>query len=228
MLSAVSASDIGWLLISNINLRLSWNPLDCLSISFHYDSGRNEILRDENAMSSADDNREQGAAAQFLRQFASACEGSGGQRAELINSFRDYLRAVAVREIGNEGNGKLSVSDLVQEAIIDACDGIEQCRATGEEEFKAWLRKILVNDISNRYRYLRRKKRDIGKEISSDVDLTPPQDWNSPILEALRKEEQRELAKAIEKLSSEHQLVIRRWGNVRFDVTDYCCNSLDN
>ncbi len=147
--------------------------------------------------------------AAFATLFAKAKSGSKEQQAELLNSFRDYLRALATKAIGPETNGKMSVSDLVQSAIIDACNGFAQCRAERRDEFKAWLRQILMNDIRNRYRYLRRQKRDIGKEVGISSAGVTTSEHNSPVAEAQRKEDELHLLAAISQLPADYGEVIR-------------------
>ena len=122
--------------------------------------------------------------------------GSKEQQAELLEPFRDHLRQFAIHAIASDaGRAQLSVSDLVQSAIIKACSSFENCRATGEEEFKAWLEQILVSDILDRYRFLRQQPDDAA---SSSADE-----------ESQRIEDERKLLDAIEKLTPEHQQVIR-------------------
>lgn len=146
----------------------------------------------------------------FARKLSDAKTGSKEQQAELLETFRDYLRQLAAQTVGVEnGQAQLSVSDLVQSAIIDACDGFEKCRAAGKEEFKAWLRQILMNDILSRYRFLRRQKRDVAKEAAINGDLALASEADSPVAEAQRKEDEKLLVAAIEKLAPDHQTVIR-------------------
>lgn len=146
----------------------------------------------------------------FAQKLADARDGSKEQQAELLETFRDYLRQLATQTVGAEnGQAQLSVSDLVQSAIIDACNGFQKCRAAGKEEFKAWLRQILMNDILSRYRFLRRQKRDVAKEAIVDGELVVASDADSPVAEAQRKEDERMLVEAIEKLAPDHQTVIR-------------------
>ena len=145
----------------------------------------------------------------FLGRLAAVRRGTAEQQAEFINSFRDYLRSVAINAIGDGANGKLSVSDLVQTTLIDACKGFELCRANGEDEFKAWLRKILSNDIGNRFRHFRRQKRDVGKEVDIDAAYAAVEDVGSPDFEAQRREDHEKLSQAIRRLTPEHQAAIR-------------------
>ena len=145
----------------------------------------------------------------FEMQLASAKGGSKEQQAELLDSFREYLKHLAEKTIASEPNGQLSASDLVQSAIIDACNGFEACRAASKDEFKAWLRRILMNDILNRYRFLRRQKRDVSRECDAEVaQLTTPKE-DSPDFKAQQKEDEQRLLSAISTLSLDYQQVIR-------------------
>jgi len=145
----------------------------------------------------------------FLKQITIAREGNAQQRAELLESFRNYLRVIAINKIGPETNGKLSVSDIVQETIIGAFDGLEGCRASSEAEFKAWLRQILVNELSNRYHYLRRQKRDIKNEVPVEANHGVAPEIDNPVVQILQSERRQNLASAIESLNADQQLVIR-------------------
>ena len=167
------------------------------------------VLADGNTLSFSKDIGNRRESSGFLRKFAAAREGSKEQQAELLNSFRSYLRAVAVNTIGEKAGGKLSVSDLVQNALIDGCNDFDQCRASGEDEFKAWLRQILLNDIANSYRYFRRQKRDVAKEVSVEACALLAPHYDSPVSAALRKEAELKLTKSISELNSDYQLVIR-------------------
>ena len=133
----------------------------------------------------------------FTAKLSAAINGSKEQQAKLLEPFREHLRQFAIHAIASDaGRAQLSVSDLVQSAIIKACSSFENCRATGEEEFKAWLEQILVSDILERYRFLRRQEPDVASSSSPDE-------------ESRRTEEERKLFDAIEKLTPEHQQVIR-------------------
>ena len=166
------------------------------------------LLADGIAVDSLTNDLEVVTSSGFLQRFMKARRGTKEQQAELLNSFRGYLRVIAINTIGLKTGANLSVSDLVQSAIIDGCADFDGCRAACEEEFKAWLRQILLNDIVARYRYLRRKKRDTSKEVpfESGHAVISPADW--PVAVAQRKEEQEQLIDAIEQLSTEHRLVI--------------------
>ena len=146
----------------------------------------------------------------FAKKLNDARNGSSEQQADLLDSFRDYLRQLAAKTISSDNaNGQLSASDLVQSAIIDACKGFARCRAANEEEFKSWLRQIMMNDILDRYRFLRCQKRDVGLEQTLESNrLLAPED-KSPVAEAQRKEDELRLLSAISTLREDYQTIIR-------------------
>jgi RNA polymerase sigma-70 factor (ECF subfamily) len=125
-----------------------------------------------------------------------------------LESFRDYLRAIATATIGKKRGGQLSASDVVQSAIIDAHGAFENCRAKTYAEFKAWLRQILMNDIVNRHRKLRSKKRDVTKERPIGSKLELADDFDSPSRHAIRGEDEERLVAALAKLPAEQRLVV--------------------
>ena len=146
---------------------------------------------------------------EFLRRMTHAKEGDEQQKAELLNEFRQYLREVASQMIGGEMRAKLGSSDFVQETLISAQEAIANCRAKDEVEFKAWLRKILLNDILNTYRDLRRKKRDIRRELRVDSRVILQHDEDSPSKLVSRKEQSQRLAEIIAELPEETQAIFQ-------------------
>jgi RNA polymerase sigma-70 factor (ECF subfamily) len=67
---------------------------------------------------------------------------------------------------------KLSVSDIVQQTMVQAIGAIETFRGQTEAEFRGWLRQILARMLTHLDRDLHRDKRDIRRECSMDQQLT--------------------------------------------------------
>ena len=145
----------------------------------------------------------------FQIQLDRARNGSEDDRAALLESFRNYLRKIAHDTISPKPQAQLSVSDLVQSAIIGANEGFDQCRAVSRQQFKAWLKRILINDIINKIRDLERYKRDIRKETPFTDSLDVSDGNETPSRKAMRDEEEERLLGAISKLPQELQDVIR-------------------
>jgi RNA polymerase sigma-70 factor (ECF subfamily) len=144
----------------------------------------------------------------FSEKLTKARNGSSDEQAAMLETFRDYLRKIASKTISDNAQAQLSVSDLVQSAIIDAHKSFASCRATNSVEFKAWIRQILLNDILNRNRNLRRQKRDIRKEKQLSGRYLV-EDIDSPSEQVIRQEDEQRLESAVMKLNPEFRQVIR-------------------
>lgn len=133
---------------------------------------------------------EQNGSVDFAAALSAARDGSDTQQAELLDTFRGYLHQYATQIVSAySGQSQLSASDLVQDAIVDATDGFDRCRAVENEEFKAWLREILMKSVLSKHQLL-------APELDSPVTGN-------------HQEEEQFLIAAIEKLAPDHQQVIR-------------------
>lgn len=119
------------------------------------------------------------------------------------------MRDVARRGVKARKVFQLSVSDIVQNAILAANRDARMCKAESLGELKAWLRQIVLHDISNAVRDLLRQKRDVRKEEQIQNGLPPVAKQLSPATEAIRNEDQRLLENAISQLPADNQQVIR-------------------
>ena len=130
-------------------------------------------------------------------------------QALILDGFRPFLTQLASQLIGRKYLNRLEVSDLVQCAVIGAFNDFPSCRAANEVEFKAWLRRLLINDTMNQVRFLKQTKRDIGRELP-DSDLAKIADSQLPPDAIVAKEEDvNRLVSVMEKLSEKDQRVIR-------------------
>jgi RNA polymerase sigma-70 factor (ECF subfamily) len=66
---------------------------------------------------------------------------------------------------------KIGASDMVQQAMLQAVQGLEGFRGTTEGELLAWLRQILAHHLCHLDRDLHRDKRDIRREQSMEQKL---------------------------------------------------------
>ena len=145
----------------------------------------------------------------FETLFRQAISGDDQDRAILLELFRNYLRQIAAGSMTPDVGGKLSVSDLVQSAIIEANRDFKTCQATNQAEFKAWIRKILMNDMLNRYRDLRRQKRDIRREqlMGSKLEIVD-EVTGGPVNEVIRQEDEKRLMSALAQLPPDRRELI--------------------
>jgi RNA polymerase sigma-70 factor (ECF subfamily) len=87
----------------------------------------------------------------------------------IIEGIRDYLLLVANRMVKDELRPKEAPSDLVQQACLDGQRDFAQFNGQTHEEWRAWMRQILLSRISHaERRYLRTAKRDPRREVPLD------------------------------------------------------------
>ena len=143
----------------------------------------------------------------------------GGSRAALgriLELCRQYLLLVANRELEPELWAKGGASDLVQETFLEAQKDFASFQGTTRAEVLAWLRRILLNNVSNfRRRYVGSEKRQIARELSldrpgmsSDGRFAPALDTPSPSGRAAANEESRALDQVLERLPADYREVI--------------------
>src|SRR6516165_11883047 len=106
-------------------------------------------------------------AAQWL---AAARAGSREALGAGLETCRRYLLLVADREIHPDLRAKGGASDLVQDTFLEAQRDFDQFHGASADELRAWLRRLLLNNVANFTRqYRERAKRDVGREISLEA-----------------------------------------------------------
>lgn len=61
---------------------------------------------------------------------------------------------------------RISAEDLVQQTLLEAHQHLDKFQGKSRGEMIKWLDRMLSNNISDTYRSLRRKKRDVSRECS--------------------------------------------------------------
>jgi RNA polymerase sigma-70 factor (ECF subfamily) len=153
---------------------------------------------------------------------AKLLEARGGSNAalgQLLEAFRQYLLLVANQELPDGLHAKVGASDLVQETFMDAQRAFGQFQGGSEEEFRGWLRRILLNNAANvRRHYLDADKRDVRREVTLDdtasvaPQITPPAATDPPSAEARAQEDADQLRRALDQLPETARQVVR-WRN---------------
>jgi RNA polymerase sigma-70 factor (ECF subfamily) len=109
---------------------------------------------------------------------------------------------------------RLGNSDLVQESLLRAHQGLEQFRGQSEGELVAWLRAILERVAIDQGRAARAGKRDVAQEQSLQAALDESSarlerfladSGPSPASEAAHRELQLRLAAAIDQLPADQR-----------------------
>ena len=146
-----------------------------------------------------------------------AREGQQEALNELLDAHRNYLRILADSCLHREMQGKADASDVVQETLLKVHENFRHFRGTTELEWMAWLRKILVNHLTDFQKGFRRDRRSVTREqpLESLVDRSSamlrnigPAAGPSPSQEAQRREAAALVADAIAELEPEDRDVV--------------------
>jgi RNA polymerase sigma-70 factor (ECF subfamily) len=132
-------------------------------------------------------------------------------RAASLERYRPYLLLLARVRLRHDPrlNGKLDASGVVNQTLLEACQGGEHFRGTTEAEEAAWLRQILARNLANAVRYLFQEKRDVRREqalgaaieeSSRRLEGLLPAKQSSPSERAIRHEQGVRLAAALAEL----------------------------
>jgi RNA polymerase sigma-70 factor (ECF subfamily) len=93
--------------------------------------------------------------------------GSAEALGLLLEQYRQYLLLVAQRELDPALRAKGGASDLVQETFLEAQRDFPQFAGSTEDELRAWLRRLLLNNLGTFTRsYRGTAKRAIGREVN--------------------------------------------------------------
>lgn len=136
---------------------------------------------------------------------------------QLLETSRNYLARLARVQIDRRLRGKVTPSDIVQETFVEAFRSLERFSGTSEQEWLAWLRRILAHRLAHAARhFLLARGRDVRLEQQWDQALdqssqriaamASPQ--SSPSKHAMRLEEARLLAEVLSQLPAHYQEVI--------------------
>jgi RNA polymerase sigma-70 factor (ECF subfamily) len=105
------------------------------------------------------------------RLLAEARTGSREALGQALEVCRRYLLLIADRELDADLRAKGGASDLVQETFLEAMRDFPQFGGTSEPELRAWLRRLLLNNLAHfMRRYRMTHKRAVGKEVGLDGD----------------------------------------------------------
>ncbi len=89
----------------------------------------------------------------------------------IVGRYEPYLRMLARTQVRKAYQAKVGASDMVQQAMLQAVQGLDGFRGSTEAEFRGWLRQILARHLCHLDRDMHREKRDIRREQSMEQKL---------------------------------------------------------
>lgn len=91
--------------------------------------------------------------------------GDQAALAELFDRHRDRLRRMVQLRLDHRLAGRVSVSDVLQEAYIDALKRVEHYFAKPDQPFFGWLRLVVGQRLADVHREHLAGKRNAGREV---------------------------------------------------------------
>jgi RNA polymerase sigma-70 factor (ECF subfamily) len=88
-----------------------------------------------------------------------------------LEEYRDYLQLLAQMQLDRVLQGKIDLSGIVQQTLLEAYQAMPKCEVQDSDQLAAWLRRILANNLADEIRKLKTGKRDVRRERSLDVAL---------------------------------------------------------
>lgn len=137
--------------------------------------------------------------------------GDQAALAELFALHREKLRRMVLFRLDQRLAGRVSASDVLQEAYIDAVRRVEHYFEKPDQSFFGWLRLIVGQRLADLHREHLARKRDAGREVSMHASPGHGADSaciaaaiagsiSSPSHAARRNESQRLLESALEQM----------------------------
>jgi RNA polymerase sigma-70 factor (ECF subfamily) len=123
--------------------------------------------------------------------------------------FREYLLVLARQQVGRALDGKLDLSGVVQQTLLDAHRAGEPMGDWDDPRRLAWLRRALARNLTDELRKIRAGKRDVGREhrleaaleeSASRLEVWLAAEHSSPSQRADRNEQLLRLAEALGRL----------------------------
>jgi RNA polymerase sigma-70 factor (ECF subfamily) len=126
------------------------------------------------------------------------------------------LHSIAYHDLPPSLHGKCDAADLVQETLLEAHRSFERCESRDEDEFRCWLRAILVHTLTDWIRrYHRTYKRSVARERSlsasdeiSQMAFEAADPSPTPATFAIDCEQSAGLSEALDRLPAAEQAVI--------------------
>lgn len=136
-----------------------------------------------------------------------------GSAADELERYREYLHLLARLHVDVRLRGKIDLSGVVQQTLLEAHQARQRGGPAGEVPPTVWLRRILANNLTDEVRKLRAAARDVEREQSLDASSARIAQWlqaeqSSPSQRAERAEELSRLAAALAQLPEDQRIAV--------------------
>jgi RNA polymerase sigma-70 factor (ECF subfamily) len=134
-----------------------------------------------------------------------------------LEKYREYLCLLARTRLQPRLRSKLDASDVVQQTLLKAYQGLGQFRGRSDAELAAWLRQILANTLADAVRAFGPGMRDLARErplqaaldeSSARLDALLAASQSSPSQHAVRQEQLLLLARALAELPADQRQAV--------------------
>jgi|SRR5579872_442962 len=136
--------------------------------------------------------------------------------------YRRYLAFLARMYVGPHLNGKVDLSGIVQQTLLEAYQDQSQWNSLPSEQKMAFLRRVLAHNAQDEIRKLTADKRDVHREKSLEQAFENSShrlmnwialDASSPSMKMNKAEQALQLAAALDRLpdAQREALVLQHW-----------------
>jgi RNA polymerase sigma-70 factor (ECF subfamily) len=136
--------------------------------------------------------------------------------------YRDYLDFFARLQVDPRFQGKIDLSGVVQQTLLEAHLARDQVRDEPSEKLRLWLRRILSHNLGDEIRKLKSGKRDVRRErslqraiehSSARLEALIDAGTTSPDARLVKQERAVQLVEALNRLppAQREALVLQHW-----------------
>ena len=128
---------------------------------------------------------------------------------QLVNQFEAYALMVAENQISGALQAKFGASDIVQMSLMEAHESINQFDGSSENEFRGWLRRIVMNNLLDQSKqFTKTRKRSLAREDSATKVALQASKQQTPSSILSRKESDHELKRLVDDLPERQKFVV--------------------
>lgn len=148
--------------------------------------------------------------------LSAARQGSSRALGRLLENCRSYLLLQAATQLSERIRSKIAPSDVVQQTFLEVRQGFSRFDGSTPEDFLAWIRQILENNIIDEHRRFEQTKQRL---VDREQGIPAGESWNghdilvdsapTPHSEAVTREETELVDRAISQLPLDFQEVLR-------------------